>query len=269
MGDHQNAARHLAPELPPALFQTRSGLHYLYARGRHHLATGNRSMALSDFMECGRLMRGWRMDSPALVPWRLGAAEAWLALGDRDQAARLIEEEVARPDTGLVRSRAMARHALAWVRPAAQRPAILQDALKTLEAGGARYEVARILTDLSEAYQELGDRARARTTGRRAWRIAKSCQAEPLCEALLPTYSPGSSERGPRTDCGTLATLSGSERRVALQAAQGYTNREIAAKLFITVSTVEQHLTRVYRKMGIRNREQLLTELDIDNSEAV
>ena len=38
---------------------------------------------------------------------------------------------------------------------------------------------------------------------------------------------------------------------------QGHTNREVAAQLFTTVSTVEAHLTRIYRKLGIRSRAQL------------
>ncbi|GAA3316725.1 helix-turn-helix transcriptional regulator [Nonomuraea dietziae] len=42
---------------------------------------------------------------------------------------------------------------------------------------------------------------------------------------------------------GARPVLSDAERRVAALAADGYSNREIAAKLFITVSTVEQHLT--------------------------
>ncbi|MCP2342691.1 DNA-binding CsgD family transcriptional regulator [Actinomadura rupiterrae] len=284
IGDHQAAARRLAEEPPPELFLTRTGLHYLYARGRHHLATGDTAMALSDFLECGALMRRWNLDTPAIAPWRLGAAEAWLRLGDRDRAARLVEEQLAEPDTGLVRSRGMALHALASVRPAAERPALLQEALRLVEAAGARYEAAAVLADMSRTYQRLGEKGRARTTSRRAWRIAKSCHAEAMCQALLPSASPrsvgagrtgpGRSQGGPRgaaarAEQSTFAKLSDSERRVAVLAAQGYTNREIADRLFITVSTVEQHLTRVYRKMGIRNREQLLEGAHADSSEAV
>jgi DNA-binding CsgD family transcriptional regulator len=63
-----------------------------------------------------------------------------------------------------------------------------------------------------------------------------------------------------RKDPGT--GLSASERRVALLAAEGYTNREISARLFITISTVEQHLTRVYRKMAITSRARLSGRTD-------
>ena len=40
-------------------------------------------------------------------------------------------------------------------------------------------------------------------------------------------------------------------------AALGHTNREISRTLYVTVSTVEQHLTRVYRKLGVKSRADL------------
>jgi DNA-binding NarL/FixJ family response regulator len=51
--------------------------------------------------------------------------------------------------------------------------------------------------------------------------------------------------------------LTFAERRVAALVAQGLTNREVAAQLFTTVATVEAHLTRIYRKLGMRSRTQL------------
>ena len=51
--------------------------------------------------------------------------------------------------------------------------------------------------------------------------------------------------------------LTSAESRVAALVAEGRTNREVAAQLFTTVATVEAHLTRIYRKLGIRSRTQL------------
>jgi DNA-binding CsgD family transcriptional regulator len=55
--------------------------------------------------------------------------------------------------------------------------------------------------------------------------------------------------------------LSVSERRVADLAASGRTNKEVADELFMAVKTVEWHLGRVYRKLGIRNRAELSASL--------
>jgi DNA-binding CsgD family transcriptional regulator len=51
--------------------------------------------------------------------------------------------------------------------------------------------------------------------------------------------------------------LTASEQRIAELAARGDSNRDIAQALFITPKTVENHLGRIYRKLGINSREQL------------
>jgi DNA-binding CsgD family transcriptional regulator len=54
-----------------------------------------------------------------------------------------------------------------------------------------------------------------------------------------------------------LATLTASERRIAQMAASDMSNKEIAQALFVTVKTVEFHLSSVYRKLQISSRQQL------------
>jgi DNA-binding CsgD family transcriptional regulator len=56
--------------------------------------------------------------------------------------------------------------------------------------------------------------------------------------------------------------LTEAERRVATLVAEGHTNREVAAALFVTEHTVEGALTRVYRKLGVRSRGELAGRLD-------
>jgi DNA-binding CsgD family transcriptional regulator len=55
-----------------------------------------------------------------------------------------------------------------------------------------------------------------------------------------------------------ISSLSPSELRVAARAAQGASNREIARELFVTLKTVEFHLGRTFRKLGIASRTELL-----------
>jgi DNA-binding CsgD family transcriptional regulator len=54
-----------------------------------------------------------------------------------------------------------------------------------------------------------------------------------------------------------VESLTATERRVADMAADGMTNREIAQALFVTLKTVEVHLSQSYRKLGIGSRRQL------------
>ena len=48
---------------------------------------------------------------------------------------------------------------------------------------------------------------------------------------------------------------------MARLAAHGGTNREIAEELFLSVKTIEMHLGRLYRKLGVRSRTQLANYL--------
>ncbi|WP_307705239.1 LuxR family transcriptional regulator [Streptomyces sp. V1I6] len=269
MGDHEAAAELVNRPVPEEMLMTRYGLHYLYARGRHQLATGRHHAALTDFAACGELMRRWNMDRSALAPWRLGVAEAWLALGSREQAERFAREQLA-GDAGR-RVRGHALRVLAAARPLREQPALLGEAVALLQEDGDWYELARALTDLGLAHKQLGDPAQGKLHTRRAWRIAGGCGARELYRSLQPSQpsqpapprsaAPASAVRPQST---AVSSLTDAERRVAALAAHGYTNREIGAKLFITVSTVEQHLTRVYRKINITHRQDLPVSLDIN-----
>jgi DNA-binding CsgD family transcriptional regulator len=147
-----------------------------------------------------------------------------------------------------------------------RRLALLKQATEQLQASGTRLALAHALGDLGQAYHLLGQSTRARMIVRRAYQLARQCDAEPLCQALLPvterpsqrpSQRPGSAERD-QPAAGQLAqALSDAERRVAELAANGHTNREIAQKLFISISTVEQHMTRILRKLNVSRRSDL------------
>jgi len=51
--------------------------------------------------------------------------------------------------------------------------------------------------------------------------------------------------------------LSGREREIAERAAEGRTNREIGAELFLSEKTIEGHLTRIFAKLGVTSRVEV------------
>ncbi|MFC4057162.1 ATP-binding protein [Planomonospora corallina] len=246
--------------VPDAMFDSRYGLHYLQARGRYHLATGYPGMALRDFQLCGELMVKWDVDAPELIPWRVDAAEACLGLGQIEEARELAQVQLGRCSTLALRARGLATRVLARTSEPQERIKLLRQAVDLLQGAGDRYELARTMCDLAVGYQLVGEYRRSGIMTGRAISVARECGATPLVEAL--------SDRGRHSGAVVSAgdrsrTLSAAERRVATLAAMGYTNAEIAAKLCIAVSTVEQHLTRTYRKLEIGRREELPTDLEI------
>jgi len=256
MGKVDAAADVLNQPVLEAMLYTRFGLHYLRARGRHSLATGDLDGALADFRQCGDLMARWNLDVPGLISWRNDAAEALLLMNERGRARKLIEEQLSRCDrSASPRAHGTALRLLAPLQERQRRPALLRMAADVLQTSADRYELALALTDLSTAYREAGESKRARLVGRQALTIASECAAEPLIRLLAPV-----SEQA-ETDPGGAAKLSDAEQRVVDLVVLGHTNRVIAKLLFITVSTVEQHLTRIYRKFKVTCRADLASAL--------
>lgn len=263
MGQYEEASRWLSQPVPAAMYESWFGLPFLQARGIHHLATNHVHAALGDFLSCGELQRSWGMDTPGPVPWRAGAAEACIRLGNPDRAKQLVHEQLARPTGGSSRTRGMSLRLYAATCPPGRGLQLLIEAQELLESAGDRFEQARVLADMSRTYYALGEHRRARMLSRQSLHVAKACGAGPMVRELL---SGSEVQDQPRIAVGQelpaeFCELTGSERRVASLAVMGYTNREIASKLYVTPSTVEQHLTRVYRKLNIQRRQDLPSDL--------
>lgn len=259
MGRHEEAASYLEYPVPEEMFQSTIGLFYLVARGYHSLATGRPYAALSDFSACTPMADQWRSSSRHLLGWRTGAAEAYLALGKSHRARTMVERELAAIDPRPSTCRGNALRVLAAAGPPDQREALLGQAVDVLRQCDNRLALARALADLSQSHADNGRSQEAHTLRQEAQQLSHhEGDRTPLLPARTPSLNgtaPVPRAAAPESVDRTL--LSNAEWRVAVLASEGKSNRQIARHLYITVSTVEQHLTRVYRKLSVRRRAEL------------
>jgi DNA-binding CsgD family transcriptional regulator len=94
-----------------------------------------------------------------------------------------------------------------------------------------------------------------------AWRAQGLGRRAAACEELarrLAAQCEGARSPAARTGPGYVA-LTAREHEVAALAANGLSSREIADKLYLSPRTVENHLQRIYDKLGVSNRQELAT----------
>jgi DNA-binding CsgD family transcriptional regulator len=132
----------------------------------------------------------------------------------------------------------------------------LQMAAVELERSELALEHARTLVDLGAALRRDGKRSDAREPLEAGLERASHCGATAIAErARIELQATGARPR--RLMVTGRDALTPSERRIAMLAADGRSNREIAQRLFVTSKTVETHLSRTYRKLDITGRSEL------------
>jgi DNA-binding NarL/FixJ family response regulator len=211
--------------------------------------------AAAVLVEAAELLEVMGYAHPGAFPVLPDAVEALVAAGDVDAAGMLLER--------LEREAASVQSA--WALAAAERCGGLlllargdaEAAVPALESAGAAFAGLGYRPDAARALLLQG-RALLRS-GRR------SAAAESLSEArdrfaamgaaLWAARAAGDLERAaPGRAAGELTAT---ESRIAGLVAEGRKNREIGETLYMSVATVEAHLTRIYRKLGIRSRSEL------------
>ncbi len=243
-------------------------------------AGGGRSACVYNLAALGRAaLAGDRPDDAAAILDRaaaLGERIEWrepnLALDAADHVealARLGRTE----DAAAVLDRLTAaahRTGGAWAHAAAARGRLLlsndpdaQDehartAREWHERDRMPFERARTELAWGERLRRRRQRMRAREPLARAHATFHGLGAAPwAARALHELEAAGgvaaAGAREPRPD----DALSAHERKVALMVADGMTNREVAAALFLSPKTIERHLSQIYRTLDVRSRTEL------------
>ena len=225
--------------------------------GRLELELGDLEAAAHHLRDLpGRLVAGGVRD-PALPVWA-DSIEALVGLGELDPAGSILESyEMHAGRLGSPYARAGAARCRGLLRAA---EGDLAGALSAFERSLADaqpfpLECGRTLLALGVVRRRAQQKRAARETLEQALRIFEGLAARLWAEKARAELK-RISGRAPASD-----ELTETERRVAELTARGRTNREIATELFMGVSTVEAHLSRVYRKLDVR-RAGLAGRLD-------
>ncbi len=260
-GDVQGAARQieLAGELDGE--DALSRLSVLAGRGRLHLIGNRPQDALTDFMACGDILAAAGAPNPSVLPWRSGASRALWVLGDHDEARLLADEELSLArEFGAPGPIGRALRTLAGMEEGTRAIAPLEEAVSCLEDAPTALERARALVELGSALRRARRPRDARDPLRRGLDLAQRCGAADLAgRAMREVTAAGARPR--RTALHGLEALTPRELQTAGLAAEGMSNREIAATLYVTLKTVEWHLKHTYGKLGISSRAELARAL--------
>jgi DNA-binding CsgD family transcriptional regulator len=131
-----------------------------------------------------------------------------------------------------------------------------REAIERLGRTRLRPELARAHLLYGEWLRRERRRIDARTELRAAYELFSGIGMEAFAErARVELEATGEHARKRTVD--TLGELTPQEAQISRLAAQGHTNREIAAQVFISPSTVEYHLRKAFRKLGVKSRTQL------------
>ena len=237
-----------------AASQFATTFNYKAAHGRALQATGDHAAALEEFEACNAVCFG---RNPAYLASGDGAALALHAVGESRRAQELAKQNLeAARRFGATGAIGVATRTLGSVTPGEGGLTRLREAEAILACSDCRLEHARAQVELGAGLRRTGRRADARAVLTHAYESARACGglrvARLAREELLVAGA-----RPRRDELRGRDALTASELRVASMAVDGKTNAEIAQSLFVTLRTVETHLTHAYQKLGITGRAGL------------
>jgi len=241
---------------------TTTGAMLLETRGCLRLARGEYVSAAPDMRACGQTLARLGFGPPAFL-WRSELALA-LPAEAREEAVALVTEELALAEaTGLARAHGIALRHAGLVLDGDRGLACLRESVARLAGSPARLEHARSLVEYGAGLRRRGQRAQAREPLAAGMELAYRCGAERLrTRAAEELRVAGARPR--RIQRTGIDALTASELRTARLAAGGRSNAEVAQELFVSLKTVETHLSHAYAKLGLTGpgaRRHLATTL--------
>jgi ATP/maltotriose-dependent transcriptional regulator MalT len=193
---------------------------------------------------------------PTAAPFAPDAIEAFIGVGRLDEA-RVLLDQLESNAHRLDRAWALALGARCRALLLAAQ-SDLDGALESAERALVEHDRLPMPFERARTLMVLGQIQRRRRQKRAAAAALKDAVGvfDELGTPLWAAHARAELDRVISTP-GAGQELTASERRVADLAATGMTNREVATALFISPTTVEANLARIYQKLGIRSRAEL------------
>jgi DNA-binding CsgD family transcriptional regulator len=231
----------------------------LESRARLRLAQHRHADAHADLLAAAGRWNELGVRHPGLAAWRVHLCETLVAQGELEAARSIAAKHLALAHrVDLPGPRGAGLRALARTVDREEAINLLGQAVDVLADSPARLEHVRALVDLGAALHRVNRRADARVPLRDALDLAERGGMRLLADrARHELRAVGARPR--RTALSGIASLTPAEHRVATLAAQGHSNPQIAQQLYITLRTVETHLTHVFQKLDISTRGELTT----------
>jgi DNA-binding CsgD family transcriptional regulator len=233
--------------------------------GLLELSLGRLEAAVERLEATGRYALGRGLEEPMVVPWAQDLAEAYIRVGDRGSAERTLATLDAQAERtgGRQAAAAVARCRGLLEADEARAEVWFARALDLHEQRPDPFERARTELCHGERLRRARHRADAREPLRDALEAFERLGAEPWAQrARRELAATGEQVRGQRQL--VARELTPQELQVALAVANGASNREAAAALFVSPKTIEAQLTSIYRKLDIRSRTQLAKAMHED-----
>jgi DNA-binding CsgD family transcriptional regulator len=230
--------------------------------GLLELSQGNPGAAVWHLMRCRALAAQAKVADPYIVRFEPDLLETLVALGRSAEAelvAASLETRAGRFSTPW--SLAAAARCRGILAPDASFAQHFERALKLSEQAASPFDRARTMLCFGERLRRTRRRAEARAHLSRALEAFQRLDASPWAERAARELQATARTSRLRDDPRNVDALTPQERHVVRIVAEGATVREAAARMFLSPKTVEAHLGRAYRKLGVHNRAQLASLL--------
>ena len=229
------------------------------ALGQLEMSLARPDAAIVTLERAVMLGRRQHVGQPLIAPCHPEYIEALLQLGRRTEAMRALDEfdaQVQAADSAW--GRATAERCRAMLADDGGALTLFERALELHTATPTPFDRARTELRFGEALRRHRRPGEARVHLRAALdEFERLGAGRWMDQVVVALAAAGERVVAPREPI--LARLTPQEMQVCLAVAEGATNREVAARLFLSHKTIETHLSNAYRKIGVRSRTELAT----------